>query len=39
MYHCKQNNREMNCQKCMFDKKVKSSFTKGKQRYKCKDCC
>lgn len=26
----------MNCPKCSSDKKVKSGFTKGRQRYKCK---
>ena len=28
----------MNCPKCSSDKKVKSGFVNGKQRYKCKEC-
>ena len=28
----------MNCPKCLSKAYVKSGFTKGKQRYKCKDC-
>jgi transposase-like protein len=28
----------MNCPKCASEKKVKSGFTKGRQRYKCKEC-
>jgi transposase-like protein len=28
----------MNCPKCSSEKKVKSGFTKGRQRYKCKEC-
>jgi transposase-like protein len=28
----------MNCPKCSCDKKVKSGFIKGIQRYKCKEC-
>ena len=28
----------MHCPKCHCEKKVKSGFTRGKQRYKCKDC-
>jgi transposase-like protein len=28
----------MNCPKCLCDKRVKSGFVKGIQRYKCKEC-
>ncbi|OAV66930.1 Transposase [Bacteroidales bacterium Barb6XT] len=28
----------MNCPKCSSEKKLKSGFAKGRQRYKCKDC-
>ncbi|KAA6314454.1 hypothetical protein EZS27_034928 [termite gut metagenome] len=28
----------MNCPRCNSDKRVKSGFIKGKQRYKCKAC-
>ncbi len=28
----------MHCPKCHCEKKVKSGFTRGKQRYKCKNC-
>ena len=28
----------MHCPKCLSDKYVRSGFTKGKQRYKCKKC-
>jgi transposase-like protein len=29
---------DMKCPKCSSEEKVKSGFTKGKQRYKCKNC-
>ncbi|OAV70330.1 hypothetical protein Barb6_01785 [Bacteroidales bacterium Barb6] len=28
----------MNCPKCSSEKKIKSGFAKGRQRYKCKKC-
>ncbi|MDR2511230.1 MAG: IS1 family transposase, partial [Bacteroidales bacterium] len=28
----------MNCPKCKSELKVKSGFTQGRQRYKCKNC-
>ena len=29
----------MNCPKCKSDEKTKDGVVKGRQRYKCKDCC
>jgi transposase-like protein len=34
----RQKNTGMNCPKCKSELKVKSGFTQGRQRYKCKNC-